>query len=69
MQLDRAVNRLFEDASRKKMKIERMRLEGMLSELSATRITPSINANSQHLARDRRGPMHTRTTMRQQYKK
>lgn len=36
MQLDKAVNRLFEDAGRKKMKLEKMRMETMLSELSAT---------------------------------
>ena len=31
MQLDKAVNRLFEDAGRKKMKLEQMRMENMLS--------------------------------------
>ena len=46
MQLDRAVNRLFEDAGRKKMKLEKMRMENMLSQLSQTRATPSINSNS-----------------------
>jgi len=43
MQLDKAVNRLFEDAGRKKMKLEKLRMENMLSELSATQATPSIN--------------------------
>ena len=31
MQLDKAVNRLFEDAGRKKMKLEKMRMENMIS--------------------------------------
>ena len=31
MQLDKAVNRLFEDAGRKKMKLEKMRMENMLT--------------------------------------
>lgn len=58
MQLDKAVNRLFEDAGRKKMKLEKLRMENMLSELSATQQTPSINANSARMAQNRRGPMH-----------
>ena len=31
MQLDKAVNRLFGDAGRKKMKLEKMRMENMLT--------------------------------------
>jgi len=50
MQLDKAVNRLFEDAGRRKMKLEKMRMEKMLSELSATQATPRFNAHSQQLA-------------------
>lgn len=50
MQLDKAVNRLFDDAGRKKMKLEKMRMENMLTELSATRPTPSINENSKSIA-------------------
>ena len=34
MQLDKAVNRLFDDAGRKKMKLEKMRMERMLTQLS-----------------------------------
>ena len=49
MQLDKAVNRLFDDAGRKKMKLEKMRMENMLTELSATRPTPSINENSKSI--------------------
>ena len=44
MQLDKAVNRLFDDAGRKKMKLEKMRMERMLTQLSQTKNTPSINA-------------------------
>lgn len=36
MQLDKAVNRLFDDAGRKKMKMEKLRMEKMLTELSDT---------------------------------
>jgi len=62
MQLDHAVNRLYNDAGQKKIKMERLRMEGMLSELSVTQATPSINNRSQQLASNRGGPMHTRQT-------
>lgn len=42
MQLDKAVNRLFDDAGRKKIKLERLRMENMLTQLSETKATPSI---------------------------
>ena len=61
MQLDKAVNRLFEDAGRKKMKLEQMRMENMLSQLSETKATPSINSHSHALStRQRRAPIHKR---------
>ena len=44
MQLDKAVNRLFDHAGTKKMKLEKMRMERMLTELSHTKNAPSINA-------------------------
>lgn len=51
MQLDKAVNRLFDHAGTKKMKLEKMRMERMLTELSHTKNTPSINAQSQRMIR------------------
>jgi len=61
MQLDKAVNRLFEDAGRKKMKLEQMRMENMLTQLSETKATPSINSVSQQLtAKKGRKPIHLR---------
>ena len=62
MQLDKAVNRLFEDAGRKKMKLEQMRMENMLSQLSESKATPSINGYSRQIT-DRKGkrtPIHKR---------
>jgi len=62
MQLDKAVNRLFDDAGRKKMKLEKMRMENMLTELSATRPTPSINENSKSIAaQSYQGPIQKRS--------
>lgn len=49
MQLDKAVNRLFEDAGRKKMKLEKLRMENMLTQLSSTKTQPSINSYSRQL--------------------
>ena len=61
MQLDKAVNRLFDDAGRKKMKLEQMRMENMLTQLSGTKATPSINSLSQQMiARKGRKPIHLR---------
>ena len=45
-ELDTAVNRLFEDAKRKKAKIEKIRMESMRSQLSHTKDKPTINHNS-----------------------
>lgn len=60
MQLDKAVNRLFDDAGRKKMKLEKMRMENMLTELSATRATPSINENSKSIMPHKQVPLYKR---------
>lgn len=62
MQLDKAVNRLFEDAGRKKMKLEKLRMENMLTQLSSTKTAPSINSYSRHLVSMREGrvPIHKR---------
>ena len=60
MQLDRAVNRLFEDAGRKKMKLEKLRMENMLTQLSATKTQPSINSHSRKLVSRDRMPIHKR---------
>lgn len=63
MQLDQAVNRLFDDAERKKMKMEKLRMESELSQLSKTRQTPSINSKSASIAKsrgDRGVPIHKR---------
>lgn len=57
MQLDQAVNRLFDDAERKKMKMEKLRMEKELDQLSKTRATPSINSKS---ARLKTTPIHKR---------
>ena len=46
MQLDKAVNRLFDDAGKKKIKLEKMRMENMLTQLSETKNAPSINNRS-----------------------
>lgn len=61
MQLDKAVNRLFEDAGRKKMKLEKLRMENMLTQLSSTKTAPSINSHSRQLVQMKdRVPIHKR---------
>ena len=50
MQVDRAINRLFDDAGRKKMKLEKLRMENMLTQMSQSRATPEINNRSQQLS-------------------
>ena len=70
MQLDKAVNRLFDDAGRKKMKLEKMRMENLISQLSATKATPSINSMSQKISSQRRKlPIHRRVEELQEHKK
>ena len=50
MQLDQAVNRLFEDATTKKQKLERLQMEHAKQELEQTQDKPSINARSKRMS-------------------